>query len=86
MLCVDLVGTAWQVVTNDYWSYPDFNSSGTIYHDVLPSMVWVYAKPNGSIVNYHRIGIAYFIFTNNFGFSYMVTRLYWQLNAHVNDY
>ncbi|HJB85455.1 MAG TPA: hypothetical protein IAA13_08145 [Candidatus Alistipes merdigallinarum] len=79
------IGTAWRVVTNNYWSYPS-NSSGTIYHDIVPSTVWLYAMPNDSIGNYHRTGVAYFIFTNNFGFSDTLRRLYWQPNAHVNDY
>lgn len=78
------LGTAWRVVTNNYWSYPDrFNSSGTINHDILGSTVWLYAIPNDSIGRDHRTGLAYFIFTNNFGFVDTVTRAFYQPNSHL---
>lgn len=78
------MGTAWRVVTNNYWSYPDmYYSSGTINHDILPSIAQVYAIPNDSIGKYHRTGLVYFIFTNNFGFVDTVTRAFYQLNSHL---
>lgn len=56
------MGTAWRVVTNNYWSYPDmFYSSGTINHDILPSIAQVHAIPNDSVGKEHRTGKAYFI-------------------------
>lgn len=78
------MGTAWRVVTNNYWSYPDmFYSSGTINHDILPSIAQVHAIPNDSVGKEHRTGKAYFIFTNNFGFADTVARYYSQPNSHL---
>lgn len=78
------MGTAWRVVTNNYWSYPDmFYSSGTINHDILPSIAQVHAIPNDSVGKEQRTGKAYFIFTNNFGFADTVARYYSQPNSHL---